>query len=332
LRKKIYFTISTILALIIIILIWKYISNILNQEQYIDHILCEILPGATGKEIGETLYEHGVIQNKFLFTFLIRWHKIDTTLKAGHYLFTGSLSIKNVIDKIVSGEIIVMKVMLPEGISMYRVFRELSDNEVGNYDKYIELANNPDFIKDVTGLSISSLEGFLYPDTYIFSAGMSEESVIRTMVRNFYTRVYPPDIKMDNITQFYNDIILASIVEKEATHNDEKPMIASVYLNRINKKMKLQADPTVTYHLEPEFKHINRVTYSMLREQTPFNTYVITGLPPQPICNPTASSIFAVQNPETSKYLFFFSNRRGRHIFTETYQEHISRQAERSTL
>jgi len=332
LRKKIFLTISFLLLIVIVVLVWRYISNILNQETYVHHVLCEIHKGATGKEIGEILYDQGIIQNKFLFTFLIRWHKVDTTLKAGYYLFTGNLSMKTVIEKIVSGEIIVVKVMFPEGISMYRVFRELSENEVGSYDKYIKLADNTDFIKDVTGLSVTSLEGFLYPDTYIFSPSMSEESVIRVMVKNFYTRVYPPDIKMDNLTQFYKDIILASIIEKEATHNDEKPMIASVYLNRIEKKMKLQADPTVTYHLEPDFVHINRVTYSMLREETPFNTYIISGLPPQPICSPTVSSIFAAQNPETSKFLFFFSNRRGRHIFTETYKEHIDRQSERFSL
>jgi len=332
LRNKIFIIISLILVIVIIALVSKYISNIINEPMSIHHALCEIKKGATGEDIAELLYSQEVINNKRLFTFLIRWYKVDTTLKAGYYLFTGNLSMKTVIDKIVSGEIIVIKVMLPEGNSMYRVFRELADNEVGSYDKYLEIASDPNFIRDVTGLSVYSLEGFLYPDTYIFSAGMSEESVIRAIVKNFYTRVFPPDIKMDNLTQFYNDIILASIIEKEATHNDEKPMIASVYQNRIKQKMKLQADPTVTYHLEPDFIHINRVTYSMLRNETPFNTYIITGLPPQPICSPTVSSIFAAQNPENSKYLFFFSNRRGRHIFTETYKEHIDRQNERFSL
>jgi len=264
---------------------------------------------------------------------VIRWKKLDTKLKAGHYLFSGHLTMMDVISKIVTGEILVVKVMIPEGISIYRIFHHLSEQGIGKYERYVTLAHDVTFVRETIGMQIDSLEGFLYPDTYIFGHSMSEETVIRALVKNFFTRVFPPEIRMDNPNTFYEDLILASIVEREAIFNDEKPLIASVYLNRINKNMRLQADPTVTYHLEQELpSHTSLVTYNMTREATPFNTYVITGLPPQPICNPSVSTIFAVQNPEVSKYLFFFSNRRGRHIFSVTYEEHLTKQRERASL
>jgi len=327
-KKAIIIVVLAVIWLVVVAVTAVYVSKLLHEPWYNHHVLCEIPAGATGKDIADLLYSHNIIKYKTLFHMAIRWKRIDTTLKAGHYLFTGNLSILDVINKIVSGEIFVIKVMIPEGLSIYRVFRELSDNDIGSYDRYIEKSKDLNFIKDVTGLSVKSLEGFLYPDTYIFAQSMSEESVIRTMVKNFYNKVYPPEIKMGNLDQFYKDIILASIVEKEAKYNYEKPMIAGIYLNRIKKNMKLQADPTVTYHLEQNFQHIRLVTYAMTRENTPFNTYVIDGLPPQPICSPTVSSIFATQNPEASNYLFFFTDSRGRFHYTETYQEHIRRQNE----
>jgi len=328
---------SIFLVILIVIssitLVVSYTLHQIRRPVYIHHTLCEIERGDTGKTIAETLAKNNVISNKWLFHMVIRWKKLDTKLKAGHYLFSGHLTMMNVISKLVSGEILVVKIMIPEGISIYRIFNHLSKQGIGKYDRYVALAHDVTFVRETIGMQIDSLEGFLYPDTYIFGHSMSEETVIRSFVKNFFTRVFPPEIRMDNPNSFYNDLILASIVEREAIFNDEKPMIASVYLNRINKKMRLQADPTVTYHLEPDLSaHTTLVTYSMTREVTPYNTYVITGLPPQPICNPSVSTIFAVQNPEISKYLFFFSNRRGRHIFSVTYEEHLNKQRERTSL
>jgi UPF0755 protein len=291
--------------------------------------MVEILPGTSGREIARLLYENEIITDKIVFMFLIRWKQVDKTLKAGDYLFSGELTMLDTLAKVLSGEIIVEKVMFPEGISLYRVFRTFAEAGFGDYDKFLQKALDVDFIREVTGFEINSIEGFLYPDTYVIGVNMSEESIIRFIVKNFFDRVNRAGIDMSDQDAFYRMLTLASIVEREAVWDDERPKIAGVFLNRLRIGMRLQACPTVTYHLEPQFIHRNRLTYSMTRAETPYNTYVIPGLPPQPICNPSVRSMLAVINPEPSDYLFFFSDRRGRHIFTRTYREHLNRQANR---
>ena len=194
----------------------------------------------------------------------------------------------------------------------------------------LDLAKNPFFVQRITGFPVLNLEGFLYPDTYIFGYEMSDENILITMVNNFFRKLNQAHIEIDDLNSFYNQLILASIVEKEAIFNDEKPRIAGVYLNRLQRGMRLQADPTVTYHLESEFTHKAFVSYADTRMTTPHNTYVINGLPPYPICSPASSTIFSVLYPERTNYLFFFADRQGRHIFSETYAEHLQRQRDRN--
>ena len=325
--KKIIITIIILIAFCAgLYLAYLKIMDSVYEPMKIDRVLCEIQTGDAGKTIAEKLYRQKIIKNYFVFDFLIRYKKVDTNLKAGYYLFDGELNMLQVIQKIVSGEILVVKVTIPEGFSIYRTFKTISDQGLGDYDTFLDKANNPEFIYKTTGFEVDCLEGFLYPDTYTFGMYMSEENVIGTMVKNFYDKLIDAHLTINDYNEFYNHIILASIVEKEAVFNDEKPMIAGVYLHRLKKGMRLQADPTVTYHLEPEFIHRNRVTYNMTREDTPYNTYVITGLPPKPICSPSVSSIYAVIYPEETTHLFFFADKRGRHIFTNTYEEHLERQ------
>ena len=230
------------------------------------------------------------------------------------------------LDKIITGEIRVKRVTVPEGMSVYRTMRILADNEIGNYQRLINKAKDPAFAKEVTGLDINTLEGFLYPDTYLFGLNMTEENIIKHMVQNFFSKISMSDIKSEDKEQFYKDIILASIVEREAIFNDEKPIIAGVFLNRLRINMRLQACPTALYHLESEFTRRRNVTLADTRNRTPYNTYVIYGLPPHPICSPAVSSILAVQKPVQSDYLFFIADGTGRHSFNRTYAEHLQRQ------
>jgi len=314
--------------LLLSILEIKKAVDILYTPIDIDHTLCEIQYGDTGKSISKKLYENNIISNKKLFSLLIRYKDLDKSLKAGHYLFTGKLNMFDVLDLIVSGEILVDRVTIPEGFSVYRTLKLISSKGIGNYDKYLLLVKDKDFILSVTGFNVDSLEGFLYPDTYIFGYDMNEENVLKAMVKNFYSRLDQACIIIDDKEQFYKELILASIVEKEVIFNDEKPLIAGVYINRLKNKMKLQACPTVTYYLEPEFKYISNLTYTETRNPSPHNTYVISGLPPTPICSPAVSTMFATLNPDKTPYLFFFADRKGRHIFSKNYKDHIRMQNE----
>ena len=317
--------ILTILILIGIALFCAHITKIIYTPVGINYTLLEIKSGDSGRGIARTLFENEIIINEKIFFVLIRYKQLDRTLKAGHYLFTGDYSMIDVLNKIVSGEILVHRVTIPEGLSIYRTMRILAQNELGDYDRLLAKAKDPVFASEITGFNVSTLEGFLYPDTYIFGYNMTEERLIGAMVKNFFDRLADSFVSIEDSAKFYNDLILASIVEKEALFKDEMPIIASVFLNRLRINMRLQADPTSVYHLEPDFIHRSRVTYADIRTETPFNTYVISGLPPHPICSPSIAAIFAVQNPEETKYLYFFADGTGRHTFTRSYDEHTSR-------
>jgi UPF0755 protein len=328
---KRYALITIVVIFILFAIFCARVAQIVYTPLEIHHTIVDIRPGYNARQISNVLYEKKVIKNKQIFFALIRIKEIDRNLKAGQYLFSGYLGMLDIIEKIVSGEILVERVTIPEGLSIYRTFRILSNRGIGSYERYLELAKDPEFASELTGFDIVNLEGFLYPDTYIFGHEMTEENVLRAMVRNFFNRLHMAHICIEDQDQFYRDLILASIVEREAIFNDEKPKIAGVYLNRMRIGMRLQADPTVVYHLEPYFIHRRIVTYRDTRTPTPHNTYMISGLPPYPISNPATSSIFAVQNPDPSPYLFFFA-RRGRHIFTTNYADHLRRQRETRNL
>ena len=322
--KKVFF-ILVLVILIGVALFCGSIARLIHHPHEISYTLVEIHKGDTGRTIANKLLNNGIIQNENLFYYLIRLKKLDKELKAGHYLFTGEYDMIKVLDKIVSGEILVKKVTIPEGLSVYRTLKILSENEVGDYEKLLLKAKDPDFAKAITGWDIETLEGFLYPDTYIFGYYMTEERILYAMVNNFFKRIAESHIEITDQEKFYKDLILASIVEKEAIFNDEMPLIAGVFSNRLRRNMRLQADPTAVYHLEPEFIHRSRVTYADLRTNTPFNTYQITGLPPYPICSPSIAAIYAAQNPEPTDFFFFFADGSGRHTFTRTYEDHSNR-------
>jgi len=322
--KKIFLTLFILILIGTALLIAAIVSAIYSPLT-INYTLTEIKQGDSGHKVAATFHDAGIIKNELLFYLLIKHKNVDRSLKAGHYLFSGEYNMITVLDKIVSGEILVHRVTIPEGISIYRTMKILSDNELGNYETLLSKAKDPDFAKEITGFDIETLEGFLYPDTYIFGYTMTEERILMALVNNFFERLNENHIDIEDKEKFYKDLILASIVEREAIYNDEKPIIAGVFTNRLRRNMRLQADPTAVYHLEPEFIHRNRVTYADLRTVTPYNTYQISGLPPHPICSPSIIAIYAAQNPEPTDFLFFFADGSGRHTFTRTYDEHSTR-------
>jgi UPF0755 protein len=303
-----------------------FLYSKINEKVTIERVTIQILPGESGREIIYKLYTNKIITNEKIFYYLIKFLKKDRFLFAGYYQFNGEFSMMDIIDKLSSGEIVVNKVTIPEGYSMYRTFKTLADNGIGNYERYLQISSNKSFLKEITGFDVVSIEGFLYPDTYFFGDSMSEENVIKFMIKNFFERLESKRVSIKDKDKLYKDIILASIVEKEVRHSDEKVTVAGVYHNRLAKGMLLQACPTATYYLEPKFIHANVVTYEMTKNNTPTNTYIHSGLPPHPICSPSVSSIVATQNPTNTNYLFFFAGEDGRHKFSVTYQEHLWKQ------
>lgn len=325
--KKFIFESRLILIISFILFIFFSIFGvILVTPKTINYTIVDIMPGQSARSIAITLEKQGVINNANVFYVLSRLTGNDKKLKQGAYLFRGKLNILEALHKIVSGEILVQKITIPEGTSMFKTLRIICDSKVGNYDSLYQLCHDKSFIQQITGFNVATLEGFLYPDTYVLNFKTSDKEILETLVLNFKKKMQANQIDMTNQDFFYKTLKLASIVEKEAVFSNEKPLIASVYQNRLDKGMLLQADPTSTYHLEESGIHKSSLTYRDVRQDTPHNTYVHKGLPPTPICTPSVSAIQAALKPAQTDYLFFFANEDGHHIFTLSYAEHLKKQ------
>lgn len=314
-------------AIIVVILFFAiYGIFLFTFPLQVKETLIEIKQGESAFSIAQKLYNQSVIRSKNWFYLYVKFTESDRDLSYGKYLFQGNLSLVKVVAKLKQGRIFLRKITIPEGYTVKKICRKLSNNNFGDHKTFLSLCNNEKFAKKLTGFPVKNLEGFLYPETYSFPEEVSEEFIISHMVKEFFKQTgqlnFVPDEKLD----FYKTIILASIVEKEARVEDEKPVIASVYLNRLEYNYKLQADPTVAYILEQAGKSRKKIFYKDLEINSPFNTYKYFGLPPTPICSPSRTTIEAVLKPAVTDYFFFFANDNGRHIFSQTYSQHLSKQ------
>ena len=230
----------------------------------------------------------------------------------------------DVLRKLKKGGIKRSRVTIPEGLPKWEVSQILEKERIIKKNDFLALVNDPEIFKEEFSflLSLESLEGYLYPDTYYFFVEENEVQVIRKFLLRFQEIVLPlyKEIIPRNNLSAEEIMILASIVEKEAQINLEKPIIAAVFHNRLEKGMRLRADPTVKYALG-NFQE--RLTYEDLTVSSPYNTYVYHGLPPGPISNPGKDSIYAILYPDEVDYLYFVAKGDGTHKFSDTYEEHL---------
>lgn len=280
----------------------------------------EIKEGSNFLSIADSLKKKGVIKSKYVFSLLVLLSGKAKKLQAGWYEFTLPLSTFEVLKRISRGEVKGIKVTIPEGFTIRDIAKRLEEKGLISEEEFLTLATNaPPSLRAIVNAPKPNLEGFLFPDTYIFPKGIKGEDIIRTMLENFRRKA------MEKIRggplPFYQTLILASMVEKEAKYDDERDLIAGVLLNRLEKRLKLECDATVQYALPA---HKERLTYEDLKVVSPYNTYLHKGLPPTPICNPGVKSILSAVHPRKSPYLFYVARPDGRHIFSRTFQEHLS--------
>lgn len=296
-------------------------SNAITFEQIVT-----INQGMSGKEIGKMLKESGLILNSHLFNLMLHMTKTGSKLQAGEYLLNPAMSIFEVIEKLKDGIVVTYPVIIPEGYNLKQIADLLAEKNLVDENRFLMLAHNAELVygDDLPlELPIKSLEGYLFPDTYQFAKGQSEEAIIGHMVARFIDHVLP-QIDFDSFGGKYSlheVVTLASIVEKEVIMDWERPIVAAVYLNRLDINMRLQADPTVRYVMT---ENRSRVLYSDLEIDSPYNTYRYDGLPPGPIASPGIKSILAVLNPADVDYLYFVSKRNGTHQFSRTFSEHVA--------
>lgn len=285
-------------------------------------VVVQVPVGMSPPALSDLLQEMGLVSSGARFRWLIRFMGAARRIKAGEYQLSTGLRPGELLDKIVRGEVLLHQITFPEGYTLKQMAALLEARGLASADKFMTAATDPAF---VNGLSIpaSSLEGYLFPDTYKFARNLPVESILRSFVTRFNQHFGPAQEERARQLGFtrHQVVILASVVEKETAVPMERPLIAGVFLNRLKKGIRLQSDPTVIYGLN-EFD--GNLTRAHLSSDTPYNTYTRRGLPAGPICNPGAESIQAVLNPATTSYLYFVAKKDGTHHFSTSLAEHNS--------
>lgn len=280
--------------------------------------------GQTLREIANELKRVGLLQSTQAFHLLARVMQLDRSIKAGQYAFRPGITVPALLRALARGMSGLSTVRIPEGLTTTEVSLLLSNHLGVPVAAFDSLAHDQVFL-DSLGIEAPSIEGYLAPDSYEFLPGTSPEVAFRTMVRRTFV-VLREEARGDTALPLGLDLTeiltLASIVESEAQMDVERPIIAQVYLNRLARGMRLQADPTVAYGMGRPPR--SRLLLSNLRVDSPFNTYLYEGLPPGPICNPGRASIRAALNPKPRvTALYFVADGRGRHLFADTYSGHL---------
>lgn len=276
--------------------------------------------GATLRVAADSLQRHGVIQNATAFRLYALLRRGDRSIRAGTYLFKRPISWGRVLEDLRGGKSIEHSITIPEGWSLNQIVPQLA-RVLGTPPESVQAAVRDTALLHALDIPTATLEGYLFPDTYVFPDGTTARQAVRTMVARFQSVWQPEwDAQLQKRALSRNDAMaLASIVEKEAKRPEERPVIAAVYLNRLKTGMLLQADPTVQYAIG---HHVSRVLYKDLAIDSPYNTYRYKGLPPGPIASPGKPSIVAAIYPASVPYLFFVAYPDGHHEFTTTFAAH----------
>ncbi len=276
--------------------------------------------GSSIKTIAYRLEENHVVHNRFIFEAYARFTKKGAKFKSGEYEFPAGLILKEVADQIAKGDVILYKLTIPEGYNIKDVCRLLEKEKLTTFLECQRLVRNVEILPQKTP-DTHTLEGYLFPETYLYDSDTTAEGLIKNMAQTFFEQVDATEIQraLDKGYTLNEWVTLASVIEKETGQAGERPLIASVFLNRLKIGMPLQSDPTVIYGV-PDFD--GNLTRTHLTTDTPYNTYTRGGIPYGPICNPGQGSLSAVLNPATSEYLYFVAKGDGTHYFSKTLEEH----------
>jgi UPF0755 protein len=292
------------------------------QDTKHDYVSVSIKPGFTLNKISDVLYEKNIINNKRMFELAALVMGKEKELPVGTFHLINTRTNYEIINQLVNESPEVVKVRILEGWNSRQLASYLS--EVMSFDstEVIQLVNDKDFILK-NGLDVNSLEGYFFPDTYLFFKGETPPNVLSHLIKQhkmFWNRTYEIRAKQINLSK-HEVVTLASIIEGEAIFNNERPKISAVYHNRLNINMKLQADPTIQFIInEPPRRLLNKD----LKIKSPYNTYLNKGLPPLPICFPGIKSIEATINPEQNEYFYFVADPKiNGHIFSKHYHQHL---------
>ncbi len=285
-----------------------------SQETFV-----EITPGSSTAGIGRQLESTGIVRSRYAFDLVSEWMR--GSLKAGEYRFDHPAPVTEIYARLHHGDVYTIEVTIPEGSSVFDIAARLQQAGLAAGQTFVAVqARNANLIQDIDPAA-KSLEGYLFPDTYRFARKATPLSIANAMVKQFRTEAATLGLTQD----VHSVVTLASLVERETAVDGERPLVASVFENRLAKNMPLATDPSVIYGLELEGRWRGTIFASDLRADTPYNTYLHPGLPPGPVANPGVKALKAAMNPAKTDYLYFVAagaNAQGKSLFSNSLEEH----------
>jgi len=285
----------------------------------------EVTPGSSTTLIGQQLEAAGVVRSQFAFDLLRFWkHGI---LRAGEYRFDHPAPATEVYARIARGDVFTKALTVPEGANIFDIAARVQEAGFGTRQEFLNAAVEQTGLVADLDPGAKSLEGYLFPDTYRFQRKTTSAQIVSAMVRRFRAVAGQLGLK-ENV---HNVVTIASLVERETAVDAERPLVASVFMNRLGKNIPLMTDPSVIYGLELEGRWRGALAKSDLTTDTAYNTYLRGGLPPGPVANPGARSLRAAMEPANTDYFYFVaagSDAQGRSLFSNTLDEHEKQVAE----
>ena len=292
-------------------------------------VFVELPPGSSVASIANRLVAAGVLPDAITFRLAARYTGADRRLQAGEYRFAGSSTPLAVLDRLAAGDVYTHPLTFREGLTMFEMAETFEQSGLGTAKDFLAAAREPGLVA-TRDARAKSLEGYLFPDTYAMPRSSDAEDLIRAMLARF-DKVFDSTLRAEAAHRAMStrDVLtLASIIEKETGRADERTKVAAVYHNRLKIGMPLQCDPTVIYALMLSGRWNGNLRKADLQLNSPYNTYVVRGLPPGPIASPGRASIEAALRPADVDYLYFVSRNDGSHVFATTLAEHNRNVAE----
>ena len=294
---------------------------VLLPVQPVSQTFVMLRPGYSTRRIASELKSAGVIRSADAF---VLWHYLHhrRSLKAGEYLFDKAEDARVVHDRLARGDIYIHTVVIPEGYNMFDVAQAMQDAGLGTREEFLAVAQRDTSLIADLAPQAKSLEGYLFPNTYEFTRTQTMAEMAAAMVKQFRQVAQELGLNVDTQQDIQKTVTMASIIEKETAAPDERPLVASVYYNRLGEGIALQADPSVIYGELLQGTYSGALHHEDMQVNSAYNTYRHPGLPPGPIANPGKSALEAAMHPATTDYFYFVADGSGHHRFAHSLEEH----------
>ena len=328
LQKKIVFGIPA-LAILFVMVVAFVIIPLAGSSSYTGErgvpVYFTVRPGMSVSEIGKELYERGIIDSEMKFWWTAKLNGFENKVKSGTFAMQTGMTSRDALEILVYGNTVTIRFTIPEGFSVRDIAQRLDDEGLVKADAFISLAKTYrpyPYVEEHENVRYA-VEGFLFPDTYEINGEFDATRIMQMMAENFDRRLTKEmrDRAREMDLSIYELVTLASLVEKEAYHEEDRSIIAQIFLKRLRLGMPLQADPTVQYLLDAPKEDL---LYRDTEIESPYNTYQNVGLPPGPIASPGTASLMAVLHPADTNYLYFVADRNGNNYYATNYADHLA--------